>query len=272
MVESFIEKEEYFKIPVADLGENDLVYIKNERGVEEARFICFTTQNEYASILYKNRFGDVLTESFDNVFITLADFHNNVPISQSHTFTYKNVSKEEMCVSGGVALFKRTFYCEDPDTPFKFYEKKAITSKYNYIGYPEFEEQYFNYYGSAEERNVWCDYKNIKEDGTEEIIKSKIKRIFTLSEKQKELVQDFRSLLKKMKEEDIKVVLDTNSDNLIFLNQESFEDIKVEYNPDEADVDLSYFYHRNRNRITYEPSFFDQFNEDEMINAKLKDK
>lgn len=271
MVESFIEKEEYFRIPIADLDENDLVYIKNEKGVEEARFLCFTTQNKYASILYKNTFGDVLTESFDNVFMTLADFHNNIPISKSHTFTYKNISKEEMCVLKDIALFKQTFYYEDPKTPFKFYERQEFTSKYDYIGRPEFEKKDSNCYRSIEERNIWCDYINKKEDGTEEVIKSKIRRIFTLSENQKELVQDFKSLLKKMKEEDIKVILDTNSDNLIFLNQEPFENIMVEYNSDEADVDLSFFYHINRNRITSEPSFFDQFNEDEMINAKLKD-
>ena len=176
-----------------------------------------------------------------------------------------------MCVRDGIALFINTFYYEDANTPFRFYEEPELTSKYNFLGQPEFKITSSNCYRSAEERNVWCDYIHEKEDGTEEVIKSKIRRIFTLSEKQKELVQDFKSLLKKMKEEDIKVILDTNSDNLIFLNQEPFEDIRVEYNSDEADVDLSYFYHRNRNRITSEPSFFDQFNEDEMINAQLKD-
>ena len=271
MVESFIEKEEYFKIPVVDLSEGEWVYIKNEKGVEEARFVCFTTQNKEASILYKNNIGDVLSEIFDNVFLTLEDFHNNIPISKSHTFTYKNVSKEEMCIRDGIAIFINTFYYEDANTPFRFYEEPELTNKYDFLGHPEFKITSSNCYRSAEERNVWCDYIYSKENGTEEVIKSKIRRIFTLSENQKKLVQDFKSLLKKMKEEDIKVILDSDSDNLIFLNQEPFENIMVESNSDEADVDLSYFFHRNRDRITFEPSFFDQLYEDEMINAQLKD-
>ena len=75
-------------------------------------------------------------------------------------------------------------------------------------------------YLSWEECVKWNDYK-VKEDENEFVVKSANKHTL-LTDSQKELVEEFISLMNKMKEEDITIIIDSNKEEMNFYNTKEY--------------------------------------------------